>query len=79
MEEACSPKIPQRLVMTTENERIMTHFNTNTTGCKRRRESKPRLSYEPGCRTLPVRDERRRRWAGERVYCHLPLGKEGMG
>lgn len=35
--------------MTTEHERIMTHFNTNTTGCKRRRASKPRVGYVAGC------------------------------
>lgn len=33
----------------TEDERNMKHFNENVRGCKRRRESKPQISYEPGC------------------------------
>lgn len=32
----------------TDQERIMSHFNATAT-CKRRREAKPRLGYEPGC------------------------------
>jgi hypothetical protein len=27
----------------------MNHFNTAVEGCKRRQQSKPRISYEPGC------------------------------
>ena len=40
----------------TSHEAIMNHFNTTTTGCKKRRESKPQISYEPGCSTITCGD-----------------------
>lgn len=55
--------------MTTEHERIMTHFNTNTTGCKRRRESKPQITYEPGCSTI--------RCDADRCPCAMNDGEGG--
>ena len=34
--------------MKTDFERIRDHFNESAT-CKRRRDAKPKLGYEPGC------------------------------
>lgn len=44
----------------TSHEAIMSHFNTTTTGCKKRRDCKPRIGYVAGCEFItcdPVDEE----------------------
>lgn len=41
----------------TDWERIINHFNA-TARCKRRREGKPQVSYEPGCLTISCDHEK---------------------
>lgn len=53
----------------TEYERIIHHFNTTCSGCKRRRESKPQISYEPGCSTI--------RCDAEKCACAMNDGDSG--